>query len=265
MENKIIKQDDKYNKGIELIRKTIASDCNEEEFSLFMEVAKRTGLDPFMKQIYPIARMVSVKDDSGNWSKEKKITHQTSIDGFRVIADRTGQYAGSTAPIYSQKLIQGKYPEFAKVAIKKIIGDKIFEIEAVAFWEEFKQDFKGKLGSMWEKMPRHMLAKCAEALALRKAFPAQLSGVYTNDEMSQADNSTNDSNLKKVVIEKATTDQLTVIDDLIKEHKISKETQNKWLEKVGVNTFGDAPRESVQKFIDYYNQLPKSSEVAKHG
>jgi phage recombination protein Bet len=181
--------------ALDLIRKTIAADCDELEFSFFMEVAKQHGLNPFMKQIYPIARWNNTKDPkTGEWKKVKKITHQTSIDGFRAIADDTKQYAGSSAPIFSDDLVDGKYPEWCKISVRKIIDGNIFEVGAIAYWNEFKQDFYDKntklttLGNMWAKMPRHMLAKCTEALALRKAFPSKLGNLYTYDEMAQASN-----------------------------------------------------------------------------
>jgi phage recombination protein Bet len=181
--------------ALDLIRKTIAADCDELEFAFFMEVAKQHGLNPFMKQIYPIARWNNTKDPkTGEWKKVKKITHQTSIDGFRAIADDTKQYAGSSAPTFSDDLVDGKYPEWCKISVRKIIDGNIFEVGAIAYWNEFKQDFYDKktklttLGNMWAKMPRHMLAKCTEALALRKAFPSKLGNLYTDDEMAQASN-----------------------------------------------------------------------------
>lgn len=145
-------------------------DHTPAELTLFALTAKRLGLDPFARQIYSIKR-------------GGRQTIQVSIDGLRSIADRTGQYAGQDEPVYGQT--KDGHPEFATVRVLKLIGGQIVGTAATAYWSEFA--ITGTGGDMWKRMPHVMLAKCAEAQALRKAFPSQLSGVYTDDEMGQAD------------------------------------------------------------------------------
>jgi hypothetical protein len=108
------------------------------------------------------------------------MTVQVGIDGFRLVADRTGAYAGNDDPVYDDE----SKPQKATVAVYKIVGGMRCPFTATARWSQY---YPGdKQGFMWNKMPHLMLGKCAEALALRKAFPAELSGLYTDDEMAQA-------------------------------------------------------------------------------
>lgn len=159
---------------IDLIKSMVAKDCSDDELKLFLYTCKRTGLDPLARQIYAIKR-------SG------KMTIQTGIDGYRVIADRTGKLAGITDYEFVEAT-DGKKPDKATVTVRKVVmGGTIAEFTATARWGEYCAG-----GPMWQKMPFLMLGKCAEALALRKAFPADLSGVYTAEEMEQADNPVRD-------------------------------------------------------------------------
>jgi phage recombination protein Bet len=163
---------------VQLIRSQIAPQATPDELSLFLHQCKRSGLDPFARQIYAIHRK------SGG---QAKMIIQVSIDGFRVIAERSGDYAGQDEPAYTYDK-DGKL-ESAKVTVYRFRGNNRYPAAtAVAYWDEYCQrDYNGNPTNMWAKMPRVMLAKVAEALALRKAYPQDLSGLYTTEEMQQAD------------------------------------------------------------------------------
>lgn len=183
-----------------LIKKTIMDEsASNDDLQLFGMICQRTGLDPFSRQIYAISRKVK-NEETNSW--EKKWSFQVSIDGFRSIADRTGLYAGSDDPIFDgnfnryQMSSNGrKEPVTATVTVWKMINGQRCPFTATASWDEYVQTFKSKgsneekVGGLWKKMPFLMLSKCAESLALRKAFPVQLAGLYTQDEMAQADDS----------------------------------------------------------------------------
>jgi phage recombination protein Bet len=149
--------------------------ATDAEFALFGHICKRSGLDPFARQIYSIKR--------GN-----QRTIQTGIDGFRLIAERSGNYAGSSKITYFNseglpfKEDSGRPPSKAEITIQKIVGGHVCNFTAEARWSEYNPGNN----HIWKKMPATMLGKCAESLALRKAFPADLSGLYTKEEMAQA-------------------------------------------------------------------------------
>lgn len=174
---------------IDLIKQTVAAGTSDLELALFLEVAKSTGLNPFQRQIYAIKRR------SG---REDKMTIQTGIDGYRLIASRSGTHLGTTDPEFGPT--KDGYPEWARVVVRRLVQGHVAEFPATARWSEYVQTKdewangqrtgKKTVSDMWAKMPHTMLGKCAEALALRKAFPAELSGVYTAEEMAQADNPT---------------------------------------------------------------------------
>ena len=156
---------------IELIRRTVAAGATNDELELFFHQARRAGLDPLAKQIYYVKR------------KGKGVI-QVGIDGLRLIADRTGKYAGSDDADFEGTSDRG-YPAKARVTVYKMVQGQRCPFSATARWDEY---YPGDdQGFQWRKMPHAMLAKCAEALALRKAFPADMSGLYIHEEMDQAD------------------------------------------------------------------------------
>jgi len=155
----------------------------DDEYVIFKATCIRTQLDPFMRQIYPVKRWNST-------TKKNEMTIQVGIDGFRLIADRTGKFSPGRETTFAYDA-EGRMIS-ATAYIKKLTPDGTWhEVSATCFYNEFVQTTKeGRVTQFWAKMPHVMLGKCAEATAIRRAFPHDLSGLYIKEEMDQSKNGT---------------------------------------------------------------------------
>lgn len=159
---------------LELIKDVYAKGATDQELAMFIGTAARLGLSIEARQIFLVKRY----DKSLG---HEVATPQVSIDGQRLVADRTDKYVPGPQPTYEYK---GDRLNSATSYVKKLVAGEWHTIAATAYWDEYVQTKKdGHPNNMWSKYPHVMLAKCAESLALRKAFPNELSGVYTDAEM----------------------------------------------------------------------------------
>ncbi len=171
---------------VELIKRTVARGATDDELRLFIQVCKGAQLNPFLRQVHLVKRW-----DSKEGREVGAI--QVGIDGFRAVAESSGQYAGNDDPIYGEEkeieytrdkaIKKMMAPTKATVTVYKLMEGQRMAFTATARWEEY---YPGpKIGFQWHIRPYLMLGKCSEALALRKAFPKLLSGMYAAEEMDK--------------------------------------------------------------------------------
>jgi len=173
-------------KQIELIKATVAKGATNDELKLFLHVCQKTGLDPFTRQIYCIERKFYE-----NKIEKRKMETQISIDGQRVVAERSGKYQGQVGPfwcgedgVWKDSWLAKEFPAAAKVGVLKAgFKEPLYAVAHFCEYAGRKKD--GDLTKMWAEKSALMIAKVAEALALRKAFPQDLSGLYTSEEMPE--------------------------------------------------------------------------------
>jgi phage recombination protein Bet len=172
---------------IDLIKRQVAVGVTDDELRLFLYQCQRTGLDALTRQIYAIKR----RSRRADGSYEERMSIQTSIDGFRLIAQRSGEYRGQVGPfwcgaagVWTDVWLSNEPPVASKVGVwRKDFTEPVWGVARTdAYASRNERGFTG----LWRNMADTMIAKCAEALALRKAFPHELSGIYSGDEVQEA-------------------------------------------------------------------------------
>ena len=247
---------------VELIKTQILKGGSDDDLQVFLYQCARTGLDPFTRQIYGIKRW----DDD---AKKMTVGVQLSIDGLRLVAERTGRYKGQTAyewcgtdGVWKDVWLSNDPPAAARVGvIKDGFEAPLYRIARFSAYAGKKKD--GGLTRMWATMGDVMIAKCAEALALRTAFPQELSGLYAGEEMDQGggeqpENTTPAKTNQKGKAKQSdlmTIEQSNTIDDLCR-HRTLTTDQRVWLEKRLVNS----SRERADDTIEQLKRIPLDQE-----
>lgn len=253
---------------VELVKTTVFPGATDDELKLYFFECRRRGVHPLDRLVIPVKR-------------KNRVAFQTSIDLFRSQAEETGEYRGQEDVEYGNMMewqgIDKKVPEWAKVTIFRFdpMTNAVIKISAIAFWNEY---YPGdELGFQWKKMPRLMLGKCAEALALRKAFPRKLAGLYTFEEMQLTDLINQGKKPMKEPAEKekltikdpdspATEPQMKAIYSLLDKLKVKEEDRHSYIAelfpiKLELKSLKDLTKGQASYSIDKLNniELPKES------
>jgi len=158
-----------------LISDAVCPGASEPELRMFLQVCQVNNLSPFKKQIHAVKR----------WNSEERrmmTTYQVGIDGLRALAQRSGQYFGQDPAEFDDE--DADRPKWARVTVYRLISGTRVPFTGYARWTEYVQTKKdGSPNTFWANKPFHMLAKCAEADALRKGFPDEAGGMYAEEEM----------------------------------------------------------------------------------
>jgi len=224
-----------------LIKQTIAKDATDLELELFFYDCARRG-------VHPLDKLIHFTKRSG------KYTPVTSIDFMRSRAAMTGDYAGQDDVVFSD----GPSAQLtATVTVFRFVHEQRCPFTATARWSEYKPD---QNDFMWRKMPNTMLGKCAEALALRKGFPQELSGLYEAAEMDQAERQQVDTGTGEIVeaaprlISEAQRKRLFAI---AKKAGWSKPTmQTELIERFNINSTQDIPIERYDAICEAFAEAP---------
>lgn len=222
---------------IELLKTTICKGATDDELKLFIYACNHMALDPFLKQIHAVKRNTKVGE---KWVDIMAI--QVGIDGYRLIAERTGRYAPGPKPAFTYDTERNLIS--ATAYVKKQTNDGTWHIvEAEAFYCEYVQTVNDRTAGtkkpnhIWASKGHGQLAKCAEALALRKAFPAELSGAYVDEEMEQADNPPAELIDKLITIEQAKELDFLLYDDEEAKNRLLKWAKIESFENVTVSNY----------------------------
>lgn len=145
---------------VSTLKATVAQGLNDQEFTLFAEFCKSTRLNPFKREIWAIK--------AGN-----RLQLMTGINGFFAIANSHPQFDGLECEIETDD--KGLPMKAIAKAHRK---DRKFPAVGIALLRESKG-----ASPIWNTQPSVMLTKVAKARALREAFPQEMGGLYTDDEM----------------------------------------------------------------------------------
>jgi phage recombination protein Bet len=240
-----------------LVRNTIAKDLDQKEFNLFMAVCKAHGLNPILRQIHPV-------------KYKGRMVFQVGIDGFRLQAQRSNEYRGQLGPfwcgadgIWKDVWTDNDPPAAAKVGVYReslkdpntgeyLVVWGIAKFSSFAKWFYDKDTKKKHLGEMWAAAPDNQLAKCAEAQAIRKAFPAEDAAAAA--PTGKPDVTMPEKNVTPETPKDRDAQSVSQIKEMLDEMKSTRETRDKYNDMVKKGQFQAALNAVEQEFSLFLDQ-----------
>ena len=263
------------------LKNSLYTGAKDESIKLVLDYCKAAKLDPMQKPVHIFP--MNVKNSlTGRY--EYKDVVMPGVGLYRIQAARSNQYAGVSEPEFGEDVtcnlggVDITYPKWCKVTVKKLVNNTIVEFTAKEYWLEnyaTKKDPNTKKdtptpNSMWQKRPYGQIAKCAEAQALRKAFPEIISQHVTAEEMEGKDINDLEIEIKNItpkaqnisskldsVLQNITgesNETLAELLELIKLHNVSSEVINKWCSKAGVESIADLEEDKQLSCIEWINK-----------
>jgi len=255
------------------LKSSLYTGAKDDSIQMVIEYCKACKLDPMQKPVHIVPM----------WDKNTKSMKDTIMPGiglYRIQAARSNKYAGVSEPEYGDTVnttlggVSISYPEWCKVTVKKLVGNNIVEFTAKEYWlENYATARKDSTApnAMWLKRPFGQLAKCAEAQALRKAFPEIITHQPTAEEMegksfaentkTVVENNTSQNALERYIEDEKTEYDVTqdkvilnkyfALQELIELHNVTQETVDLWLQKAQVESIDKLPEEKIDACIDY--------------
>lgn len=172
---------------MQVLQNSLYPGAQETSIKMVINYCKAAGLDPMQKPVHLVPMYVKT-----NGQGAMRDVVMPGIGLYRTQAARSGEYAGMTEPDFGEDLTENlggtqiTFPKWCRITIRRQMpSGSIVEFTAKEFWKEnYATAGKDSVApnAMWKKRPYAQLAKCAEAQALRKAFPEFGSGP-TADEM----------------------------------------------------------------------------------
>jgi phage recombination protein Bet len=258
------------------LKSSLYTGAKDDSIQMVIEYCKACNLDPMQKPVHIVPM----------WDKNTKSMKDTIMPGiglYRIQAARSNKYAGVSEPEYGDTVnttlggVSISYPEWCKVTVKKLVGNNIVEFTAKEYWlENYATARKDSTApnAMWLKRPFGQLAKCAEAQALRKAFPEIITQQPTAEEMegksfaentkTVVENNTSQNALERYIEDEKTKYDVTqneadlnkcfTLQQLIEAQNVSQETVDLWLQKAQVESIDELPEALIDKCIDHINK-----------
>lgn len=286
------------------LKSSLYPGAQDDSIRMVLSYCKAAKIDPMLKAVHlvPMSVKSGRKDNGGRDAYEYRDVVMPGIALYRIQAERSGNYAGISEPEFGPDITENLggvgviYPEWCKVTVKKLIQGNLCEFVAKEYWIE-NYATKGRdstaPNAMWLKRKKGQLAKCAEAQALRKAFPELIGSQPTAEEMEGKDlienvngvytslsrhepkkvneaikdklkaNLTSQSYPQTEIIEKpienlekVSTETLGKLNFLINLCNVPEKSINKWLKQTNVAELSDLTEDQAKKIIAKLEEEP---------
>lgn len=241
------------------LKNSIFPGATDESIEMAVRYCIARKLDVFKKPCHIVP--INTKNPRTNQYEWRDVI-MPGVYELRTTAFRTGEMAGIDEPIYGDEIdfFGVKAPEYCKVTVYRTINGQRCAFTNVEYFTEAaavtgKGD-QARLNAMWTKRPRGQLAKCAEAGALRKAFPDEMGGIITSDEADGM----NIEPIREVDIT-PNPELIEKISEIKMLVNATKSDESKFLNYLGIKSYDDITVEVANKAIAALNHKVEKAQT----